>query len=359
MKIKTKTIENDEEYLRQISSVVEKNDKDLNKEIQLLKEYCKQTPCLAFAAIQIGIPKRIIYLKNTNLNSINDKEHDEAKILINPVILERNGHTEFWENCLSCLDNMGLVSRPYEITLRYEDENRKLHTESFSGFKATVLSHELDHLDGILHIDIADEIINMPKEERKIFRLEHPYRIISQTCDYDKEVVKHYFEAKYKKARVNSLKREYNVIIDEYNNKLFDLFKHHIDMAIEDSKKINRNNTKDKNESAIDTYVYVNKKIQNCFTAIANIQGRESDPDLSEDLIERIYTYIEPITLEAKKAIKKEAENVLDSYTLSELHENYNNLKSKLDIIANEVDIDYLFEDIEFLPSEYYKKNLK
>ena len=47
-----------------------------------------------------------------------------------------------------------------------------------------MLSHELDHLDGILHMDVAKELLVMPKEERKEFRKEHPYKVISKTCEY-------------------------------------------------------------------------------------------------------------------------------------------------------------------------------
>ena len=43
----------------------------------------------------------------------------------------------------------------------------------------------MDHLDGILHMDIADEVIVMPREERKVFRQTHGYNIISETGDYE------------------------------------------------------------------------------------------------------------------------------------------------------------------------------
>lgn len=58
--------------------------------------------------------------------------------------------------------------------------------EVFKGFKTTVFSHEYDHLFGILHIDIADKIYNMPQEERKIFRQEpkNKYKVISKTKEY-------------------------------------------------------------------------------------------------------------------------------------------------------------------------------
>ena len=82
---------------------------------------------------------------------------------------------------------MGLVNRPYEMTVSYYDENGKIHKEVFKDFEATVLSHEMDHLDGILHMDIAEKVIKMPRSERKAFREEHPYKIISKDCEYIRE----------------------------------------------------------------------------------------------------------------------------------------------------------------------------
>ena len=81
---------------------------------------------------------------------------------------------------------MGLVIRPYEINLEYYDIKGNKHKEKFEGFSSTVLSHELDHLDGILHMDIAEQVIVMSKEERKEFREQHPYNIISKTCKYER-----------------------------------------------------------------------------------------------------------------------------------------------------------------------------
>lgn len=148
------------------------------------------------AAIQLGIPKRIIYLKNTNLEIINkiqtdstteeERNYNEARILINPRIIKATGLTEYWEACASCLDNVGKVLRPYQINIAYYDINNNKHIEDFIGFESTVLSHELDHLDGILHMDIAEELIVMPREERKVFRQSHPYKIIRKTGPYQK-----------------------------------------------------------------------------------------------------------------------------------------------------------------------------
>lgn len=191
MEIIRKTIENDEEYLRQVSLPVDLSNDVYKDDIRLLEQFCLDTECFALAAVQIGIPKRIIYLKNTRLDvDLEDKSYNESRVLINPIVISRKGHTKYWEACLSCLDNMGLVSRPYKMKVQYYDIDGVDHVEDFEGFEATVLSHELDHLNGVLHMDIAEEVINMPKEERKSFRERHGYEIISKTCDYENICIK-------------------------------------------------------------------------------------------------------------------------------------------------------------------------
>lgn len=201
--IKAITINDNEEYLRQISKKVDiKNDKELEDNLKVLEDFCKSNQVMAMAAIQLGIPKRLIYLKNTNLDIIQrkqtdsateeDEKYNEARVLINPVIINREGLTEYWEACASCLDNFARVLRPYKVDLEYEDINGKKHSESFIGFEATVLSHEFDHLNGILHMDIAEELLVMPAEERKIWRQSHDYKIFSEVGKYEelKSVIK-------------------------------------------------------------------------------------------------------------------------------------------------------------------------
>lgn len=194
-KIESITIEDNEEYLRQISKEVDiKNDKELMNDISVLDEYCKENAVMAMAAVQLGIPKRMIYLKNTNLDIINkiqantvsdeEKNYNEAKVLINPIITNREGLTDYWEACASCLDNFGRVLRPYKIELEYYDVEGTKKQEAFEGFESTVLSHEIDHLDGILHIDIAEEVYQMPAEERKAWRINHGYKVYSKTGNY-------------------------------------------------------------------------------------------------------------------------------------------------------------------------------
>jgi len=136
------------------------------------------------AAVQIGIQKRIIYLKNTDIDNLEDQEHNERRILINPVITKRIGLTEYWEACASCLNNMGRVLRPYKIEIEYVDEFGEKQKSIFEGFEATVLSHEYDHLNGILHMDKSSEIFEMTLEEMQAYRKEHPYEILSKDCEF-------------------------------------------------------------------------------------------------------------------------------------------------------------------------------
>lgn len=194
--LKSITIADNETFLRQVSSPVDiGRDENLQEDIAVLETYCKQNEVMAMAAVQLGIPKRLVYLKNTNLEIINkmqtsstteEEEHyNEARVLINPVIINREGLTEYWEACASCLENCGRVLRPYKIEVEYLDVNGNKHNEIFEGFESTVLSHEMDHLDGVLHIDVAEEVIMLPKDERKKWRQSHGYVIYSKTGEYD------------------------------------------------------------------------------------------------------------------------------------------------------------------------------
>jgi len=183
-KYRLRTIKHDEKYLRQTSSDVLKGDPDLKQEIEILSNYCRSNGNLmALASVQIGIPKKIIYIMKTDeYDALKENDFEDKKIvMINPCILEEKG-----EACASCMDNMGLVKRPYSIRVEYFDQNFNLKTEVFEGFKATVFSHEYDHLFGILHIDIAEKIYDMPQDERKKFRSldENKYLVVSKTKKY-------------------------------------------------------------------------------------------------------------------------------------------------------------------------------
>ena len=162
-----------------------------------------QNDVMAMAGVQLGIPKRIVYVKNTNLEILNKrltdegkeetKDYTEAKVLINPKIISKEGITTFWEACASCswYENgvekwyTGKVKRPYKIGVKYLDLEGNHHENEFEGFEATVLCHEIDHLDGILHKDIAEEVLVLTKEEIIELRKKEGYKIISQKGNFE------------------------------------------------------------------------------------------------------------------------------------------------------------------------------
>lgn len=103
---------------------------------------------VGLAAPQIGVVKRLVVID----------DYDGHKFaLINPQIISEVGEQESTEGCLSLPGYYGKVKRPNEITVKAIDENGKQMEITGTGMLATILSHEIDHLDGILYKDKAIE----------------------------------------------------------------------------------------------------------------------------------------------------------------------------------------------------------
>lgn len=195
MEIKLKTIENDEAYLRQISTDIDFKEDDYKSYISSLKDYCENNAVFALSPIQIGIPKRIIYIRNTKANMDNNfKEgYNEGIVYINPTIISMKGKTKFLEGCQSCSYKKDdkliyyscIVDRPYLIEIEYYDINGNKKNKTLEGFESTVFSHEYDHLNGILHMDRSNEIFEMTTDEMKEYRTSNPYGVISKSDDFN------------------------------------------------------------------------------------------------------------------------------------------------------------------------------
>ena len=181
--LKLVTIMDDEKYLRQASEEVDFSKDNIDEIVKELRDFLKQSSIgYALASIQLGIPKRIVCVKST---SEDGSANDDYMVLINPKIISMRGRTEFWEACFSCgTSNMGLVERPYFIKVEYYDENEIKHEQEFEGFVSTVLCHEIDHLDGVFHLDRAKDKITLDYEDRKKLREKEPYKIYSKDEDF-------------------------------------------------------------------------------------------------------------------------------------------------------------------------------
>ncbi|MEM8696148.1 MAG: peptide deformylase [Pseudomonadota bacterium] len=111
-------------------------------------------PGIGLAAIQVGVPKRILVI---DLQEEEDEEGEPIKdprIFINPELVDPSEDMRTYEEgCLSIPDQFADIERPDSVTARWLDEHGKPHEERLDGLLATCLQHEMDHLEGIVFID--------------------------------------------------------------------------------------------------------------------------------------------------------------------------------------------------------------
>jgi peptide deformylase len=143
--------------LRQISTPVETVDDDLRALIADMFETMYAAPGIGLAAVQVGVPKRLLVI---DLQENEDPENPESpvrkdpRVFINPEILAASDHeVPYTEGCLSVPDQYAEVMRPDRVRARWLDEQGKAHEEELDGLLAVCLQHEMDHLEGVLFID--------------------------------------------------------------------------------------------------------------------------------------------------------------------------------------------------------------
>jgi len=149
-------IETPDPRLRVISTPVETIDDELQTLIDDMLETMYDAPGIGLAAIQVGVPKRVLVI------DLQEPESDEEDapavknplVFINPQILEGSPeHSIYNEGCLSVPDQYAEVERPARIRASWMDRQGRIHEEDLEGLLATCLQHEMDHLEGILFID--------------------------------------------------------------------------------------------------------------------------------------------------------------------------------------------------------------
>ena len=109
---------------------------------------------IGLAAIQVGIPKRIIVM---DISKNNEKKN--PMYFVNPLI--KNKHSEnstYEEGCLSVPNYFAEIDRPKKCEVEYLDYNGSKKTLSAEGLLATCIQHEMDHLEGILFIDYLSKL---------------------------------------------------------------------------------------------------------------------------------------------------------------------------------------------------------
>ena len=140
--------------LRQISSPVEKVDDEVRALISDMFETMYAAPGIGLAAIQVGVPKRLLVIDLQEPKEEGGEPVKDPRVFINPDILRTSDQdVPYTEGCLSIPDQYADVDRPDRIRARWLDETGKPHEEEIDGLLAVCLQHEMDHLEGILFID--------------------------------------------------------------------------------------------------------------------------------------------------------------------------------------------------------------
>lgn len=144
MAIRTIRLEGDE-ILKKESRQVEVIDERIKELLDDMVETMHKYNGVGLAAVQVGILKRVIVI---------DLYDDKGPMkLINPVIIKQKGEQEVEEGCLSFPNKYAKMIRPKEVTVEALEENGKKVKIQAKDLLAQALSHEIDHLNGIVFVD--------------------------------------------------------------------------------------------------------------------------------------------------------------------------------------------------------------
>lgn len=145
------------EVLRNENEPVTEFNKDLQVLVDDMIETMRVAPGVGLAAPQIGVSKRLIVIEYGN-----DDDETIPKqlfVLANPEIIDRSEETvRGIEGCLSVPDLVGSVDRATVVTVRAQDQKGKNLKIRAEGWLARIFQHEIDHINGVLYTDRAEEI---------------------------------------------------------------------------------------------------------------------------------------------------------------------------------------------------------
>ena len=140
--------------LRQVSKEVEKVGDEERTLMDDMLDTMYDAPGIGLAAIQIGVPKRIIVMDISR-----DENKREPRYFVNPIIINRNEEkAKYEEGCLSVPDQFAEIERPNSCEVEYLDYDGKKQFLKADGLLATCIQHEMDHLEGILFIDYLSKL---------------------------------------------------------------------------------------------------------------------------------------------------------------------------------------------------------
>jgi peptide deformylase len=147
-------LETPDPRLKIISTPVDAFDDALQTLIDDMLETMYDAPGIGLAAIQVGVPKRLLVIDLQEKDPESDETIRDPLVFINPVLSEPSDTLAVYnEGCLSVPEQYADVERPESVRAQWLDRDGKLHDERIDGLLATCLQHEMDHLEGVLFID--------------------------------------------------------------------------------------------------------------------------------------------------------------------------------------------------------------
>ena len=140
--------------LRQVSDPVKAVDAEVRTLVDDMFETMYKAPGVGLAAIQVGVPRRII-----TLDTAKKDEPKQPQVFINPeIVWSSDEKSTYEEGCLSIPEYYEEVERPDRVKYRYRTlEGETIEAEA-DGVMATCLQHEIDHLNGVLFIDYISKL---------------------------------------------------------------------------------------------------------------------------------------------------------------------------------------------------------
>ncbi len=140
--------------LRQVSKPVDKVGKEEQKLMDDMLETMYSANGIGLAAIQIGVPKRIIVMDISK-----DENKKEPRFFVNPKIKNKDQlKSTYEEGCLSVPNQFAEIDRPSKCEVEYLDYHGEKKNLKAEGLLATCIQHEMDHLEGILFIDYLSKL---------------------------------------------------------------------------------------------------------------------------------------------------------------------------------------------------------
>jgi peptide deformylase len=135
--------------LRLVSRKIERVDDSLRRLMDDMIETMHEAPGVGLAAIQVGEPIRLLVVDVAKKD-----EPPDPQVFVNPeIVWASEERATYEEGCLSIPEYYAEVERPASVRVLALDRDGKLREIIAEGLLATVLQHEIDHLDGVLFID--------------------------------------------------------------------------------------------------------------------------------------------------------------------------------------------------------------